>query len=116
MLRISGDLGFRIMSYLAMRASESDTLSYGAEIHRWLEEQAGREVRLTSVYRCLAELEAAGLATSRLGTGTVPKKFYSLTSAGRADYRAQANRLMNMVTDLQSIIDRGLEGLRGSDG
>jgi DNA-binding PadR family transcriptional regulator len=104
-----GFLGeFELMVLLALIRLGED--AYGVPISREIEERAGREVALGSVYAALERLEGKGLVTSRLGDPTAErggraKRYFRITADGLHEVRETQRALMNLW--------RGLPELKG---
>jgi DNA-binding PadR family transcriptional regulator len=104
-----GFLGeFELVVLLALIRLGED--AYGVPISREIEERAGREVALGSVYAALERLEAKGLVTSWLGDPTAErggraKRYFRITASGLHEVRETQRALRNLW--------RGLPELKG---
>jgi PadR family transcriptional regulator PadR len=83
MKRHNGSLELMIMLAI-MRLEDA---AYGVPISREIEEAAGREVAMATVYASLDRLEARGLVKSKLGDPTPErggraKRLFTITAAG----------------------------------
>ena len=86
MKRHNGSLELMIM--LAIIRLED--AAYGVPISREIEESAGREVAMATVYASLDRLEARGLVKSKLGDPTPErggraKRLFTITAAGNRE-------------------------------
>jgi DNA-binding PadR family transcriptional regulator len=103
-----GYLGdFELMVLLAlMRLGDR---AYGVPISTEIEQQAGREVALGSVYAALERLEEKGLVSSDLGEPTAErggraKRYFHITKKGLREVREARRALINLwhgVPDLE---------------
>ena len=106
MKRHNGSLELMIMLAI-MRLEDA---AYGVPISREIEESAGREVAMATVYASLDRLEARGLVKSKLGDPTPErggraKKFFQVTGSGV--------RLVRETHDGLTAMWRGLSVLKG---
>ncbi len=79
--------------------------AYGVAIAREIAQRTGRELTLATIYKTLARLEEKGLVASRAGEPTPVrggrrKRYYALTTAGRAELRAGLRALRRMTHGL----------------
>jgi DNA-binding PadR family transcriptional regulator len=102
-----GFLGeFELMVLLALIRLGED--AYGVPISREIEERAGREVALGSVYAALERLEGKGLVTSRLGDPTAErggraKRYFRITANGLREVRETQRALTNLWRGLPEL-------------
>jgi DNA-binding PadR family transcriptional regulator len=66
-----------------------ETNAYGAAIRQLLQSEIDRDVALGALYSTLERMEKKGLVVSKLGESTAqrggrPKRFFSVTSEGKA--------------------------------
>jgi DNA-binding PadR family transcriptional regulator len=81
--------------------------AYGAEVQREIEETAGREVAISTIYVTLERLRKRGLVSSWLGEptsvrGGKAKRFYRLTDEGMRSLHATRRQLERMWRGLQT--------------
>ena len=84
--------------------------AYGVPIAREIELQTGRELALATIYKTLSRLEAKGLVDARVGEPTPErggrrKRYYALTTGGRAAVRHSLTVLRRMTRGLQVGLD-----------
>ena len=97
---------FEFMVLLAvLRLGEE---AYGVPIGRELEEKAGREVLMGSVYAALERLESKGLVSSTVGDPTPErggraKKYFRLTTKGLRDVREKRLILVKLWRALPEL-------------
>ena len=97
---------FELMVMLALiRLGEN---AYGVPICQELEERAGREVAVGSVYAALVRLEGKGFVTSELGEATPErggraKKYFQVTARGLREVRDTQRTLMKLWKDLPQL-------------
>jgi DNA-binding PadR family transcriptional regulator len=97
---------FEELVLLTIAALLNDAYSVG--ICDELERQTGREIKLGVVHSVLNRLEEKGLVKSRLGEATQTrggkrKRYYSITSAGKASLiksKEVRDQLWSMIPDL----------------
>jgi PadR family transcriptional regulator, regulatory protein PadR len=82
--------------------------AYGVSISRELEQAAGRDVALGSVYAALERLEQKGLVTSLLGDSTPArggraKKFFRATSKGIKEAKSMQRALINLWSGIPQL-------------
>jgi PadR family transcriptional regulator PadR len=100
---------FELMVLLAvMRVGED---AYGVPISREIEEQAGHQVAVASVYSALQRLEEKNLVSSRLGEATPErggkaKKYFHLTTKGLRQVRS-THRTLTQLWDGLPQFQRG---------
>jgi PadR family transcriptional regulator len=83
--------------------------AYGVPISNEIEQQAGREVALGSVYAALERLEEKGLVSSEMGEPTAErggraKRYFHITKDGLREVREARRALINLwkgVPDLE---------------
>jgi PadR family transcriptional regulator len=83
--------------------------AYGARIIDELEERTGREISQAAAYIALRRLDEKGLLTSRLAPGTAERgdrerRFFRITSEGRARLRESAHALFSMWDGLDPAL------------
>jgi len=81
--------------------------AYGATIHRDIEEHTGRFISVGALYQTLRRLEIKGYISSRTGEATPErggraKRYYSLSSLGRAALRETASNFLSMLSGLDT--------------
>ena len=109
-------LEFMVLAQLAEHANASRHRRYGLQIAYWLNNHGVGKVRLTSVYRVLANLERKGWASTESGApddrfaGT-RRIYYSLTKEGETAFRQQAQRTFELVQVLGEAAVSGLSAL-----
>jgi DNA-binding PadR family transcriptional regulator len=86
------------------------TDAYGVSIAAEIEEQTGRELTLATIYKTLTRLAAKELVVARIGEPTPQrggrrKRYYSLTTGGRAAVRHSLTVLRRMTRGLQVGVD-----------
>jgi DNA-binding PadR family transcriptional regulator len=101
---------WELMVILAVMRLGED--AYGVPICREIEEQAGREVAVGSVYATLERLEEKGFVSSELGKPTAErggraKRFFRITIAGVREVRRTQRGLMNLWNGLPQL-ERGI--------
>jgi DNA-binding PadR family transcriptional regulator len=84
--------------------------AYGVPVHDAIQQRAGRDLTLGTIYKTLARLEEKGLVTSRIGEPTAERggrrtRCYAVSPAGRRALQASIRTLRNMAAGL----DVGLE-------
>jgi DNA-binding PadR family transcriptional regulator len=84
--------------------------AYGVPVHDEIQQRAGRDLTLGTIYKTLSRLEDKGLATSYVGNPTAQRggrrtRCYVVTAAGKRSVRASIETLRQMSTGL----DIGLE-------
>ena len=82
--------------------------AYGVPICREIEEQAGREVVVGSVYAILERLEGKGFVTSELGDPTAErggraKRYFRVSASGLREVRATQRALTNLWKGLPQL-------------
>jgi len=84
------------------------TPMHGFEITRWLEARSrGRiEIEDSALYQALYRLEERGLVEARWGVTENNRRarYYTITRAGRARLRSEAERLREYAAALTSIL------------
>jgi len=83
--------------------------AYGARIIDEVEERTGREVSQAAAYIALKRLDEKGLLRSRLGSGTAERgererRFFRITTEGRARLRDSAQALFSMWDGLDPAL------------
>lgn len=97
---------FELMVLLAlMRLGEG---AYGVPISREIEQQAGREVGLGTVYATLERLEENDLVSSELGEATPQrggraKRYFRITKKGLREVREARSALVNLWRGLREL-------------
>jgi PadR family transcriptional regulator PadR len=84
--------------------------AYGVPVHDEIQQRAGRDLTLGTIYKTLTRLEDKGLVTSRIGEPTRERggrrtRCYSVTPAGRRELQLSIRALRSMASGL----DVGLE-------
>jgi len=84
--------------------------AYGVPVHDEIQQRAGRDLTLGTIYKTLTRLEDKGLVTSRIGEPTRERggrrtRCYSVTPAGRRELQLSISALRSMASGL----DVGLE-------
>lgn len=84
--------------------------AYGMRVRQVLEERAGRDVSVPTVYSALDRLEAKGLVTSRLGEATPErggraKKLFTVEPTGVAALR-EARRMFDRMWEAAAPVGR----------
>ena len=84
--------------------------AYGVPIAREIELQTGRDLALATIYKTLNRLETKGLVDARVGEPTPErggrrKRYYSLTTGGRAAVKQSLSVLRRMTRGLQVGLD-----------
>ena len=82
--------------------------AYGVSVLKEMKEQTGREVNISAIHAVLNRLEEKGLLTSDMGgasqvRGGRRKRFYTLTSSGRAvldEVKSIRDKLYNQLPAL----------------
>jgi len=82
--------------------------AYGVSVLKEMKEQTGREVNISAIHAVLNRLEEKGLLTSDMGgasqvRGGRRKRFYTLTSSGRAvldEVKSTRDKLYNQLPAL----------------
>jgi len=97
---------FELMILLAVIRLDEE--AYGVSISRELEQAAGRDVALGSVYAALERLEQKGLVTSLLGDPTPArggraKKFFRATSKGIKEAKSMQRALINLWSGIPQL-------------
>ena len=87
---------------------------HGFEITRWLETRSSGRLDVTdaALLQALHRLEARGLLTADWGVTANERRarYYSLTSAGRAELRAESKALLDQFDAVTSVlVARSLE-------
>lgn len=81
--------------------------AYGVAVRDELQSRAGRQISIGALYTTLSRLEEKGLAVSRLGEATAErggraKRYYDITSEGRAHLERAVTSLNRMVEGLSA--------------
>ena len=97
---------FELMVLLALIRLEDE--AYGVPIAREIEQCAGREAALGSVYAALERLESKGLVSSRLGDPTAErggraKRFFKVTDLGLREARATQRALTSLWSGIPKL-------------
>ena len=97
---------FELMVLLALIRLEDE--AYGVPIAREIEQCAGREAALGSVYAALERLESKGLVSSRLGDPTAErggraKRFFKVTIQGLGEARATQRALTSLWSGIPKL-------------
>jgi DNA-binding PadR family transcriptional regulator len=84
--------------------------AYGVPVHDEIQQRAGRDLTLGTIYKTLSRLEEKGLASSYIGEPTAERggrrtRCYVVTAAGKRSLEAAFNTLRRMAAGL----DVGLE-------
>lgn len=79
--------------------------AYGVTIAREIARRTGRELTLATIYKTLSRLETKGLLASRAGEPTPRrggrrKRYFTLTTAGRAELRSALRSLRRLTRGL----------------
>jgi PadR family transcriptional regulator PadR len=82
-----------------------ETKAYGAAIRQLLQTEIERDVALGALYSTLERMEKKGLVVSRLGESTAqrggrPKRFFSVTAAGKAALKHAKQAMDTMWQDI----------------
>ena len=83
--------------------------AYGADIARELDVRAGRSVSRGALYTSLDRLEDKGLVRWKIAAGTelrdgLPRRIYSVTSAGMTALRSSRGMLQRMWRGLEGVL------------
>jgi DNA-binding PadR family transcriptional regulator len=86
------------------------TEAYGVPVHDEIQQRAGRDLTLGTIYKTLTRLEDKGMVTSRVGEPTAQRggrrtRCYRVTPAGSRALEASIRSLKRMASGL----DVGLE-------
>ena len=86
------------------------TDAYGADIARELDARAGRSVSRGALYTSLDRLEDKGLVRWKSAPGTaarngLPRRVYTVTSAGLKGLRASRKTLQQMWHGLEDLLE-----------
>ena len=109
------DLMFLVTAVVAAMSDESQSVRYGYQIHKRIEQMIGAEVRLTSVYRTLRDMEDAGWLTSRSERHrNHERRCFTLTETGRAECRRLCEMREQEINTLRRLIDSARRGLDSS--
>ena len=97
---------FELMVLLALIRLGDD--AYGVPISREIEERAGREVAIGSVYAALERLQEKGLVASRLGDPTAErggraKRYFRITAQGLHEVRETQRALVKLWRGLPQL-------------
>ena len=97
---------FEMMVLLALIRLRED--AYGVPISNEIEERAGREVAIGSVYAALERLEDKGLVLSKRGESTPErggraKKYFRITAKGLREVRGTQRALVNLWRGLPEL-------------
>lgn len=81
---------------------------HGFEITRWLEQRSGGRLDVTdaALLQALHRLEARGLLTADWGVTANERRarYYSLTTAGRAELRSESKALLDQFDAVTSVL------------
>ena len=81
---------------------------HGFEITRWLEGRSGGRLDVTdaALLQALHRLEARGLLTAEWGVTVNERRarYYTLTTAGRAELRAESKALLDQFDAVTSVL------------
>jgi transcriptional regulator len=81
---------------------------HGFEITRWLETRSGGRLDVTdaALLQALHRLEARGLLTADWGVTANERRarYYSLTTAGRAELRSESKALLDQFDAVTSVL------------
>ena len=104
MKRHNGSLELMIM----LAIMRLDDAAYGVPISREIEESAGREVAMATVYASLDRLEARGLVKSKLGDPTPErggraKRLFTMTAAGIREVQGARRTLTQLWNGLPQL-------------
>ncbi|MHC4731090.1 MAG: PadR family transcriptional regulator [Planctomycetota bacterium] len=106
------DLRFSVMAVVAAMSGESQSQRYGYAIHRRLETLIGQEIRLTSVYRILRDMEDQGWVTSSAERHkNKERRCITLTDAGKEAFRRVCREKAPAIRRDQLMIEEGLKGI-----
>ena len=91
---------------MAALASLANGPLYGLEILRFLEKQSRLVLAEGTIYPILSRLKAEGLLTSEWIEAEAghPRKYYSLTPAGRRRLRAMAEAWFDFASGLSNLL------------
>lgn len=91
---------------MAALASLAQGPLYGLEILRFLEKNSSLVLAEGTIYPILSRLKAEGLLTSEWIEAEAghPRKYYSLTSAGRRRLESMANAWFNFSRGLSNLL------------
>lgn len=86
--------------------------AYGATVQQELEEQAGREASVSSIYITLTRMEDKGLVASWMGAptddrGGKARRYFRVESAGLAALAESRSRLLGMWDGMEGLLERG---------
>ena len=81
---------------------------HGFEITRWLETRSGGRLGVTdaALLQALHRLEARGLLTAEWGVTANERRarYYTLTTAGRAELRSESKALLDQFDAVTSVL------------
>ncbi|UCH04377.1 MAG: helix-turn-helix transcriptional regulator [Candidatus Thorarchaeota archaeon] len=103
-------------TYLAVLSLVGAGAKYGYEINQILEHRGYRswvDIKMSSVYKALNELEKRGLISGRkLDKGLQPaKKTYVITSKGRKELKRQVTRSLSNPPQANTMFDLGMSAI-----
>ena len=86
--------------------------AYGMSVRKELDAAAGREVARSTVYITLERLTRKGYLAARMDDpsqtrGGKPKRYFSLTAAGREALRTSGRALMNLWDGYEELLEEG---------
>jgi PadR family transcriptional regulator len=84
--------------------------AYGVPVHDEIQQRAGRDLTLGTIYKTLTRLEGKGLVASHIGEPTAERggrrtRCYAVTPAGKRSLQASLRSLRRMTAG----VDVGLE-------
>jgi DNA-binding PadR family transcriptional regulator len=86
--------------------------AYGMSVRKELDARAGRKVTRSTAYITLERLTRKGYLTARMDDPSQardgkPKRYFSLTAAGRAALRTSGRALMNLWDGYEELLEEG---------
>ena len=86
--------------------------AYGMSVRKELDARAGRRVTRSTAYITLERLTRKGYLTARMDDpsqtrGGKPKRYFSLTAAGREALRTSGRALMNLWDGHEALLEEG---------
>ena|SRR5665213_87527 len=80
--------------------------AYGVPVHDEIQQRAGRDLTLGTIYKTLSRLEEKGLATSYIGEPTTERggrrtRCYVVTAVGKRSLEAAFKTLRRMAAGLE---------------
>ena len=86
--------------------------AYGMSVRKELDARAGRKVTRSTAYITLERLTRKGYLTARMDDpsqdrGGKPKRYFSMTDAGREALRTSGRALMNLWDGYEALLEEG---------